>query len=189
MHFWEDTWVGDSPLLERFPRLFNLSSLHNVCIESLVSRDPSGSNIWNLGFHRNLNDFELIEFASLVTLIENVMFQDNGSDYRVWSNNSPGLFSCHSFFKYIFDSRPYAQNEDWKFIWKDGIPSKVKVLVWVALKRKLNTCDLLQKRRPSKCLSPHWCVLCKSAGEDLDHLFLHCSFISFIFTKCFIPFR
>lgn len=27
--------------------------------------------------------------------------------------------------------------------------------------KKVNTCDLFQKRRPNCCLSPSWCIMCK----------------------------
>ena len=152
------------------------STLTHNLVWSLISRDYVASNSWNLGFHRNLNDLESNEFASLMSLIENFSLQDNDVDYRVWLKESLGCFSCHSFFNFILESVSNTVDESWKFIWKDDIPSKVKVLVWVAFKRKLNTYDLLQKGRPSKCLSPYWCVLCKSTREDIDHLFLHCFF-------------
>ena len=35
------------------------------------------------------------------------------------------------------------------------------------------------------CLSPQWCVLCKSNGEVLDHLLLHCPFTYFVWLKVF----
>ena len=81
--------------------VFCLSSTHNSYIEPLVSRDPVGSTSWNLGFHRNLNDLEFNKFVSLVSLIENFVLQVDGVDYKVWLKESPGCFSCHSFFNFI----------------------------------------------------------------------------------------
>ena len=51
--------------------------------------------------------------------------------------------------------------------------------------KRLNTCELLQRRRPKSCFSPHWCVLCKSNGEDADHLFLQCEVASYLWHKLF----
>lgn len=39
------------------------------------------------------------------------------------------------------------------------------------------------------CLSPSWRVFCKSVGEDIDQLFLHCPCSSFISHKIFYVFQ
>ena len=70
-----------------------------------------------------------------------------------------------------------------KFIWKVGIPPKVKVLAWLASWKRVNTCDLLQKRRPNLAISPSWCTLCKKGGENIDHLLVHCSFTNYMWNK------
>ena len=36
------------------------------------------------------------------------------------------------------------------------------------------TCDKFQRRNPHLALSPSWCVLCRSDGETIDHILLHC---------------
>ena len=42
---------------------------------------------------------------------------------------------------------------------------------------------LLQKKRRNSSLYPSWCVMCKRAEETVDHLFIHCSFSSRIWSK------
>ncbi|KAK9266438.1 hypothetical protein L1049_007440 [Liquidambar formosana] len=59
-------------------------------------------------------------------------------------------------------------------IWKAIVPLKVKILAWSTAYKRTNTNDWVQRKRPSVCLSPQWCVLCKKEGESVDHLFLHC---------------
>ncbi|PRQ20595.1 hypothetical protein RchiOBHm_Chr7g0229871 [Rosa chinensis] len=29
---------------------------------------------------------------------------------------------------------------------------------WLVVLGKMNTCDVLQKKRPGSCSSPHWCI-------------------------------
>ena len=53
-------------------------------------------------------------------------------------------------------------------------PSKVMAFAWLVAHKKTNTNDILQLRRPSKALSPDWCILCRRSSETIDHLFLHC---------------
>ncbi|KAM7477124.1 hypothetical protein LguiB_024367 [Lonicera macranthoides] len=74
------------------------------------------------------------------------------------------------------------------FIWKHGVPSKIKVFAWLALKGKVNTCDVIQKRRPAWCLSPSWCVMCNQNDENIDHILLHCGFVRRIWTGLFEAF-
>ena len=56
IRFWEDLWVGDILFSARFPRLFELFSIHNPIIENMFARDSSSSISLSLGFRRNLND-------------------------------------------------------------------------------------------------------------------------------------
>ena len=55
--------------------------------------------------------------------------------------------------------------------------------MWLSLLEKLNTYDRLQKRSPFMTQSPSWCILCKQADENLDHLLLHCEYSKKIWVK------
>lgn len=67
------------------------------------------------------------------------------------------------------------------FIWKLKVPPKIKILG--RLDGRLNTCEMLQWRRPNCCFSPHWCVFCKLNGENANHIFLHCQVASYLQQK------
>lgn len=43
---------------------------------------------------------------------------------------------------------------------------------------KLPTCELMQKRWPSRALCPNWRALCRNEVEIQDHRLIHCSFTS-----------
>ena len=51
--FWNDAWLGDEPLRDRFPRLYKISSSIG-CMH--------GSWSWNVFWHRNLRAFERDQF-------------------------------------------------------------------------------------------------------------------------------
>ena len=59
----------------------------------------------------------------------------------------------------------------WISIWKQKIPFRVAFFVWSAALGKCLTIDNLRKR---KVQILDWCYMCKSNGESIDHLFLHC---------------
>lgn len=70
-------------------------------------------------------------------------------------------------------------------IWKGGIPTKVRLFAWLAVIKRVNTCDMLQARHPGMSISPSWCCLCKGAAEDIDHILLHCRFAREIWLRIF----
>ena len=65
IRFWEDSWVGNSPLKESFPRLYRLSNNHNMLIQSVVSWYSHSNHSWDLNFSRNFSDRECDDLISI----------------------------------------------------------------------------------------------------------------------------
>ncbi|KAK9951574.1 hypothetical protein M0R45_007012 [Rubus argutus] len=184
VRFWEDIWIGDKPFCEIFPRLFRLSRLYNASIDSLVS--PSTIPVdWNFGFRRNLNDVEALEVSGLLGLIERVVLQDSKKDTKKWNLETSGAFTCTSFRNFLCNENPYPNFDPAKFVWESKVLPKVKFLGWLMAHGRLNTCEMLQRRRPNSCFSPHWCVLCKQNEESTSHIFLQCELASHLWQKLY----
>jgi hypothetical protein len=73
----------------------------------------------------------------------------------------------------------------WKSIWKPKVPSRVSFFFWVASLGKILTTENLRKRN---IILVSWCCLCKSNGETVDHLLLHCSFTKEVWDMVFVLF-
>ena len=71
-------------------------------------------------------------------------------------------------------------------IWKAKVPTKVKMMV---AHRKINTNDMVQRTRPNMALFPEWCVVCKNASKNVDHLFLHCNAAYFLWSNLYKTFN
>ena len=56
-------------------------------------------------------------------------------------------------------------------VWKAKVPPRVAFFVWTSALGKILTMDNLRKRR---VMIQDWCCMCKSSGESLNHLLLHC---------------
>lgn len=41
----------------------------------------------------------------------------------------------------------------------------------------VDTCNMIPRRQPSVCLSPHGCVMCYKDGESVDHVLLRISIV------------
>lgn len=107
---------------------------------------------------------------------ERVRLFQHRDDRRSWKLDKTGLFSCKSYNFFLLNSGSRQLSLFLPQIWKSKVPPKIKFHVWLLALGKLNTCDQIQRRRPSFYLSPLWCVLCKSHLESVDHVFLHCPF-------------
>lgn len=174
MRYWEDDWCRGG-VLKEVSLNFSFSRKKQSSISSSVSTGVYPHN-WNLDLRRNLIVGEIDEVIRLLDILDGVRLVPSRLDKRRWKLDHSGLFSYHSFCSftpkddYKEDFSPYSQ------IWKTKTPPKVKILLWQVARGRVNTCDLLQGHRPFMCLSPHWCALCKSDGETVDHMFIHCPY-------------
>jgi len=74
-----------------------------------------------------------------------------------------------SYYKVLYS--PIQFSFPWKSIWKVKIPLRVVFFVWLATLRKILTLNNLRQRN---IIAIEWCYMCKSCGESIDNLFLHC---------------
>lgn len=85
-----------------------------------------------------MNDYKLMEFLSLPTIIDNFTLSKSTKDKRIWKGESFGQFSCKSDFECLIDSSSlpfYRPN----LIWKTGVPTKMQVFTWLVSKGRINT--------------------------------------------------
>lgn len=85
--FWEDFWLGDSPLSLQLPSIFRLSTISNLLIISFFSPSISLSLLvcWNLHIRRNLSDDEFLEFYRLLEMLKSVRLNDLEEDFKSWA--------------------------------------------------------------------------------------------------------
>ena len=70
-------------------------------------------------------------------------------------------------------------------IWKQQVPCRVAFFVWTTALRTILTIDNLRKK---KVLFLDWCYMCKSNGELVDHLLLHCPIVYELWSMVFTLF-
>ena len=117
-----------------------------------------------------------------MSIVGNAHLSRVDSDKRIWEGDELGHFSCKSFFDLLINSSEEDTFVPQKIIWKVGVPLKVKKFAWLASWKKVNTCDMRQ-RRPNLAISPSWCILCKCDNESIDHVLIHCKFAKCIWYK------
>uniref|UniRef100_A0A803PZR8 Reverse transcriptase zinc-binding domain-containing protein n=1 Tax=Cannabis sativa TaxID=3483 RepID=A0A803PZR8_CANSA len=181
IRFCEDEWLGDSSLLHAYPGLALISRAKNVSIIDLVAEGgAAGESVvsWDFKFRRNLLEREIPSLIGMLQQLEHVKLLNVNVDIRIWKPDATGVFSSKSAFAW-FNSNQNGARPPWtKSLWKSTAMSRVKIFIWLVAHGKVNVHDVLQRRRPFILISPGWCVSCKSSGEEVEHLFLHCKFSS-----------
>jgi hypothetical protein len=79
--FWEDTWLGDRPLADDYPSLYNIVNHKNVTIENVL-----GSNPINIGFRRTLNGNKWDRWTHLLHRLILVQLTDTEDFFQVEFN-------------------------------------------------------------------------------------------------------
>ena len=92
-----------------------------------------------------------------------------GPDWVCWKPARSRGFEVRGFYLSLYP--PTLLSFPWRMIWHSKVPPRVAFFSWFASLGKILTTDNLCKRR---VLVLDWCYMCKSCGESMDHLLLHC---------------
>ncbi|KAF8403600.1 hypothetical protein HHK36_011704 [Tetracentron sinense] len=88
----------------------------------------AGVVVWNLSFSQPLNDWEVRDFASLLSLLESVSMVESVRDRWVWATNSSGRFSVKAYLQVANPGGILAFLS--QLVWFNGLPSKVSAFLW-----------------------------------------------------------
>jgi hypothetical protein len=164
--FWEDHWIGDEPFAVKYKNLYDICECRGITVhEALLER-------WsNLKFRRTLTDNVLQMWESLIAECAVVVLSDENDTVK-WKLDPKG-FSVRSMYRAL---KWRSFGFPFKFLWKVKVPAKVKVFLWLVVKRSILTKDVLHHRG----WKGDWlCQFC-SENETISHLFFSCPLARYI---------
>jgi hypothetical protein len=174
--FWEDTWLGDLPLKDQYPTLYNIVNHTNVTVAHVM-----GSTPLNIGFRRALSGNKWDRWVHLVTRLMMFQLTDVEDAFR-WSLTTSGVFSVKSMYTDLLNEHTCYLK---KYIWKIKVPLKIRIFMWFLHKEVILTKDNLSKR------NWHGCTKCSFCDQDetIQHLFFSCPFAKIIWRIIYMTFN
>ena len=153
----------------QFPILFQLARAPESRVSDICHLQ--GSTIsWDIEFTRSVQDWEMEMVDSFMSLLYSQIIRPGVVDSLCWTPSCRGLFEVRSFYTTLISPHP-SGIFPWKSVWKAKVPSRVAFFVWTAALGKILTTENLRKRRVTIL---DWCCMCKSSGELVNHLLVHC---------------
>jgi hypothetical protein len=172
--FWFDTWLGNRPLKDKFPSLFNIVRRKQDSIASVMS-----SPILNVTFRRNLVGTNLANWQRIVASLQQVNLVEE-RDAFIWGLMASGTFTVRSMYAALINNGVKVSQD----IWQTKLPMKIKIFLWYLKRGVTLTKDNLARR--------NWhgdklCCFCHLT-ESIQHLFFECFYAKFLWRSIHLLF-
>jgi hypothetical protein len=171
--FWKDNWTGDC-LIDFFPVLAHFAKHVDISVKQVTETD----SLEDL-FHIPISQQAALELEELKVIIQDYALSEE-IDQRIfcWGNNT---FAAAKLYKLAF--QPVQIPVTFSWVWKSKVTPRVKFFAWLVLLDRLNTKNMLSRRRFN--VQPNTlCVLCgQGLEETIEHLFFDCPFARDCWTK------
>jgi hypothetical protein len=167
VRFWEDAWLGNIALKNRFPTLYDIVRKKSATVVKVFSSNPL-----NVSFRRHLFGHNLIAWHTIVAMISDVQLMGQ-KDTFIWLAQQNRKFSVCSMYRALVV--PHILPRD-HVIWKLKLPLKVKIFIWYLIKGVALIKDNLAKRQWKGSLKCCYCNM----DESIQHLFFDCPCVRFV---------
>jgi hypothetical protein len=166
--FWSDLW-NDNILQAKYPRLFSFAKNKIISVAQFLS-----NNTLETQFHLPLSEQAYQEFQNLRDYIQTIQVSQNTKDswHYIWGNKTYSSAKFYSLpFKHIQPPTPII------WIWKTRCSNKLRVFTWLLLMDRLNTRNILKRKKHKLEGNDYNCILCNNNMEETAfHLFFSCPF-------------
>jgi hypothetical protein len=161
IRFWEDQWLGTSPLREQYPCLYHIVRHKQATVAEVFSSSP-----FNFSWRRDLIGPKLVAWNELLPRIANLTITQEPDEFR-WNLLRSGQFSVKSHYLALIHSDIPNLN---RRLWKLKVPLKIKIFLWYLRRGVILTKDNLAKRNWQGSVQ---CCFCHK-DETIQHLLFDC---------------
>jgi hypothetical protein len=166
--FWQDNW-DDNCLMQSMPHLITYARNHLITV-----RDVLDTEFLEDLFHLPLSQQAYAEFLQMESICQTAREKLNDEDSDKWSYIWGTNFSVKKAYNSLIGYQEVQPHFGW--IWNSSCQSKHKFFFWLLLHDRLNTRNLLKRKK--MILPSYDCVQinCHQQEEDITHLFWKCNF-------------
>jgi len=109
VRFWEDIWLGNTPLREQYPQLYNIARGKHDTMEAVLSAYPP-----NVSWRRDLFGDKLVMWNNLLSRLTTVISSQEEDEF-IWTLDRKGEFSVKShYLGLIHQNIPNTNKHLWK---------------------------------------------------------------------------
>ncbi|WJX12391.1 hypothetical protein P8452_02899 [Trifolium repens] len=176
--FWDEAWIGNQTLRQRFPRLYGISTQKLETIQRMGSW-IDGVWRWNFEWRRPRFRWEEEQFQEFMEMVMQFVPSSTVDTWLWLGEGSKGFTVKDAYMLLENRTNSYRILEPvdrfvFNRLWKSAAPSKVRAFAWQILLGRAPTKINLFKRRMIEANQTN-CVVCGLGPETETHLFLHCS--------------
>jgi len=91
--FWEDIWLGNTPLREQYPQIYNIARGNQDTVEAVLSASPPNVSWWRDHFGN-----KLVMWNNLASRLATIALTQEDDEFT-WNLNSIGVFSVKSHYQ------------------------------------------------------------------------------------------
>ncbi|CAN1336360.1 hypothetical protein LINPERPRIM_LOCUS37107 [Linum perenne] len=179
--FWDDFWVKGVRLRVLFPRVRAVASFQNPCLFDVFPMCLRSR--WELPMRISLRGGALEEYQNFPAFLRRILVttMSEGPPMISWTLTSSTMFSEKSMKAQLsFEKFPGMDEVPSSTIWSKVVPLKIQGFMWLCFLGRISTLDVLKARGFQL---PNRCSLCLRHEESVSHIFLHCSFVSPIWSR------
>ena len=96
--FWVDTWLGNKPLKDKFPSLFNIVRRKHDSVAQVLSSIPL-----NISFRRNLVGANLSAWNRIVASIHDLNLTEHRDEF-IWGLSASKIFTVKSMYAALINN-------------------------------------------------------------------------------------
>ena len=176
IRFWEDKWLGNFTLKDRYPPLYNIVRKKHDSVAMVCRSVPL-----NVSFRRSLQGINRDLWFQLVGLLVDINITDE-QDAFTWDLQTNKQFTVRSMYNALISNGQVVHD---KTIWKTKLPLKIKIFLWYLKKGVVLTKDNLIRRRWKGAKKCEFCAM----DETIQHLFFDCHIARFIWRAIMVVFN
>ncbi|GJT28614.1 RNA-directed DNA polymerase, eukaryota, reverse transcriptase zinc-binding domain protein [Tanacetum coccineum] len=170
--FWEDSWKGEVPLKNLFPRIYSLEIDKSISVASKLAHSSVCFSLRRIP----RGGIKHVQMEGLHSYLDGTILSGMLDRWR-WTLSSDGEFLVSSIRCFIDDKTLATVGP--KTRWNKYVPSKVNILAWRIKHDFLPMCLNISRRGIE--LDFITCVSCNSATVTTSHLFFSCPLVNLLY--------